>query len=163
MSYLLKRSTHSNRLVMLLRHLIPWIRKLRNKKKHRKPYDLRCFFESILNRSDPIRTGDLCVPNAALYQAEPRFVLYVNERILFGSLSSLPPYFETEATTFSSNNDDTIFNGQLSTPLRMILGHFLTAFSSFFSCSFLHIAGGCLSLHWQVACAMMTGAYLNGG
>ena len=26
-----------------------------------------------LNRSDGIRTHDLCVPNAALYQTEPRF------------------------------------------------------------------------------------------
>ena len=33
-------------------------------------------------RSDPIRTGDLCVPNAALYQTEPRFDLYINERTL---------------------------------------------------------------------------------
>lgn len=29
-----------------------------------------------LNRSDGIRTHDLCVPNAALYQTEPRFDLF---------------------------------------------------------------------------------------
>ena len=30
------------------------------------------------NRSDGIRTHDLCVPNAALYQTEPRFVIAKN-------------------------------------------------------------------------------------
>ena len=34
------------------------------------------------NRRDVIRTRDLCVPNAALYQAEPRAVVDLNIKII---------------------------------------------------------------------------------
>ena len=38
----------------------------------------------LCNRSDVIRTRDLCVPNAALYQTEPRFdVWYVQQKSLY--------------------------------------------------------------------------------
>ena len=39
-----------------------------------KPEDLSSSGFPMLSRSDGIRTHDLCVPNAALYQTEPRFV-----------------------------------------------------------------------------------------
>ena len=42
------------------------------RKKHRKLY---VSYASAESRSDVIRTRDLCVPNAALYQTEPRFVI----------------------------------------------------------------------------------------
>ena len=35
-------------------------------------------FPIYISRSDGIRTHDLCVPNAALYQTEPRFELMNN-------------------------------------------------------------------------------------
>ena len=42
-----------------------------------------------VNRGDRIRTCDLCVPNAALYQTEPRLVFYrfayVHQRLVYNS------------------------------------------------------------------------------
>ena len=43
-------------------------------KKTTNPYKSRISGAPANNRSDKIRTCDLCVPNAALYQTEPRFV-----------------------------------------------------------------------------------------
>ena len=40
----------------------------------KKPEDLLSSGFPAYSRSDGIRTHDLCVPNAALYQTEPRFV-----------------------------------------------------------------------------------------
>lgn len=69
-------------------------------KKRKKPETLT-FLAFRRSRSDVIRTRDLCVPNAALYQTEPRFAVR-QQKILYIKSKILSTFFEKNFNFFQT-------------------------------------------------------------
>ena len=87
-------------------------------RKNAEALDCQGFRHFHFSRSDGIRTHDLCVPNAALYQTEPRFdfVCFLNSRpstiaIIYDVYRNVNIFFEIFLIFFIIASKGTFYAG----------------------------------------------------